>query len=95
MKKTFRQSLRAHLEKIDFQPKYGKKVYKLKSISDNFITMYVYRDEFGEGEEGRKMMDAYIDNVGRFVEQKHPTKSLIADIIFRKKGNMKNVEKYP
>jgi hypothetical protein len=95
---TIRKALRDHISKIDYRSQTGQKEYFIKprgNLGDTYIQIRIYRDEFPPYMEGRKYMDQYIDHIGAWFEKEFPKASLLVSIDYRKKSNMKNLEKYP
>ncbi len=93
-----RKALRDHIAKIDYRSQTGRKEYFIKpqgDLGETYIQLKIYRDEFPPHIDGRKYMDQYIDHIGAWFEKEFPKASLLVSIDFRKKSNMKNLEKYP
>ncbi len=95
--KMVRRELRKHIKKIDLVTESGKNAYYLKPQKmEDFISIYIYRDEFPKYEEGRELMDLYISHIYRFVEMEfHGQIGIMANIVYRRKRNMKDLRGYP
>ena len=97
MDKSPVKELEKFISSLEIKTNLGGLPYKLVARDGEYlyhIQFNVYRDEFPPYQEGRKQMEEFIATCYRWMEKEHPNISICANVIFKKKSNMRDTTKY-